>query len=55
MDGERPVVGIAANLVGNSLAVIDSGSDVEMIDAVLIDDLFVAEMQIEEIVFHVMP
>ncbi len=55
MDGERAIVRVATDLVGNSLAVIDGGTDVEMIDAIFIDNLFVAEMQIEEIVFHVKP
>ena len=55
MDGERAIVAIAADPVGNSLAVINGGPDVEMIDAFFIDNPLVAEMQIEEIVFHLMP
>lgn len=55
MDGERTIIAISADLVGNCLAIVDGGSDVEMVDAFFIDNLFVTEMQIEEIVFHVKP
>lgn len=55
MDSERAIVAIAADPVGNALPVINGGPDVEMIDAFFIDNPLIAEMQIEEIVFHVMP
>lgn len=55
MDGKGTIVGVAADPVGDPLAIIDGRSDIEMIDAFFIDNMFIAEMQIEEIVFHVMP
>ncbi len=55
MDLECGVIRIAADPVGDPLAIIDGRALVEMIDAFVIDHLFVAEEQIEEIVLHLKP
>lgn len=52
MHFQRPVIGVAADLVGDPLSVIDGRPVIEMIDSVLIDDLLAVPVQIEEIVLH---